>query len=227
MRTRIKFCGLVRPADVRDAVALGVDAVGFVFYPKSPRVVSADQAKVLRRLLPSWVSSVGLFVNESQLNIEHISHQVGLDVIQLHGDETPEFSNQIGQSMERPWWRAARCRNQADLLHCIQQFPQAEAWLLDSFSPMFGGTGETFDWAILKAIERQVGAEQYRNWLSKIIMSGGLNETNVGQAIAQIRAMAVDVSSGIQGTNPREKDANKMAAFVAAVQLADSTDHLS
>jgi phosphoribosylanthranilate isomerase len=223
LRTRIKFCGLVRPQDVVNAVHLGADAIGFVFYSKSPRVVSADQALELRRLLPSWVSAVGLFVNESANEVQRISATVGLDVIQLHGDESPQLAAEIGRACQRPWWRAARCRSQADLLHCIEQFPNAESLLLDSFSPAFGGTGETFDWAILAEIERLLGAEQYAAVRSKMIMSGGLNETNVGQAIAKIQAMAVDVSSGIQGTNPREKDAKKMAAFIAAVVTANST----
>jgi phosphoribosylanthranilate isomerase len=222
MRTRIKFCGLVRPNDVLDAVHLGADAIGFVFYAKSPRVLTADLAQDLRRLLPSWVSAVGLFVNEPAAAIERISNQVGLDVIQFHGDETPEFAGSVGAACKRPWWRAARCRNQADLLHCVEQFPKAESLLLDSFSPMFGGTGETFDWSILTEIERSLGSQQYALLRAKMIMSGGLNETNVGQAIAKIQAMAVDVSSGIQGTNPREKDAKKMAAFIAAVNTADS-----
>jgi phosphoribosylanthranilate isomerase len=221
-RTRIKFCGLVRPQDVLDAVHLGADAIGFVFYPKSPRVLEAQQAMELRRLLPSWVSAVGLFVNESAPEILRISKAVGLDVIQLHGDESPEFAIQVGTACKLAWWRAARCRNQLDLLHCIEQFPTAESLLLDSFSPMFGGTGETFDWSILTEIERSLGAQQYAVVRSKMIMSGGLNETNVGQAIAKIKAMAVDVSSGIQGTNPREKDAKKMAAFIAAVVTANS-----
>lgn len=221
IRTRIKFCGLVRAQDVRDAVHLGTDAIGLVFYEKSPRVLDADQALALRRLLPSWVSAVGLFVNQSVDEIRRVSRTVGLDVLQLHGDESPEFAAQVGTACQLPWWRAARCRNQTDLLHCIQQFPSAESLLLDSFSPMFGGTGETFDWAILAEIERSLGPLQYALVRSKMIMSGGLNETNVGQAIAKIQAMAVDVSSGIQGPNPREKDAKKMAAFIAAVVNAN------
>jgi phosphoribosylanthranilate isomerase len=222
VRTRIKFCGLVRPQDVRDAIHLGADAIGFVFYEKSPRALDADEALVLRRLLPSWVSAVGLFVNESVDEIRRVSQMVGLDVLQLHGDESPEFAAEVSAACQLPWWRAARCRNQTDLLHCIRQFPNAESLLLDSFSPMFGGTGETFDWAILAEIERSLGPQRYALVRSKMIMSGGLNETNVGQAIAKIQAMAVDVSSGIQGTNPREKDAKKMAAFIAAVVNANS-----
>jgi phosphoribosylanthranilate isomerase len=109
------------------------------------------------------------------------------------------------------------------LLHCIEQFPGAESLLLDSFSPMFGGTGETFDWTILSNIEQLLGTERYSAMRSKMILAGGLNETNVGQAIEKIQAMAVDVSSGIEGSNPREKDAKKMAAFIAAVISADNT----
>jgi phosphoribosylanthranilate isomerase len=222
-RTRIKFCGLVRPQDVLDAVYLGADAIGFNFYPNSSRFVSPDLASDLRRLLPSWVSAVGLFVNEAAPEIQRVAAKVGLDVIQLHGDESPEFAINVGEACERPWWRAARCRNQADLLHCIEQFPGAESLLLDSYSPMFGGTGETFDWTILSNIEQLLGTERYSAMRSKMILAGGLNETNVGQAIEKIQAMAVDVSSGIEGSNPREKDAKKMAAFIAAVISADNT----
>ena len=217
MTTRIKFCGLVRPSDVTAAVALGVDAIGFVFYENSPRYVDIQLAAQLRRLLPSFVSAVGLFVNADFAAIQSTQLRVGLDVIQLHGDESPEFAQMVGEQTARPWWRAVRCRDQADLVHSKLAYSAAQAWLIDSYSPQFGGTGKTFDWTLLKT----AGFDANR-----LIMSGGLDASNVAMAIAGFRPRAVDVSSGVQLldgalTDPRQKCVRRMEQFVEAVRSAD------
>jgi phosphoribosylanthranilate isomerase len=214
MRTRVKFCGLVRSEDICIAQSLGVDAIGFVFYPKSPRALTVDDAVTLRKSVGSWVKVVGLFVNESSQEIAQIANQVGLDIVQLHGDETTEQAAQIAAACGLPWWRAARCQTQGDLLRCVNQFDQANAWLLDSFSPLYGGTGHQFDWSILEGI-----ALEKRQ---KMILSGGLTAQTVGQAIAQFQVQGVDVSSAIEGEHRRTKSPQKMAEFMQAVVLADA-----
>ena len=210
MRTRIKFCGLVRPEDIDAAVALGVDAIGFVFYPKSPRYLDAETAASLRRRLPSWVSAVGLVVNESPQAVHRLRSQVGLDVIQFHGDE--DAATCVESAQTAPWWRAVRMRGPGDLLHSISRFPGAEALLVDSFHPGYGGSGQAFDWSWIPR-ERPVS----------LILSGGLDAATVGQAIAEVCPFAVDVSSGIQGQNPRTKDRVMMERFVQAVVRADAS----
>jgi phosphoribosylanthranilate isomerase len=210
MRTRIKFCGLVRPGDVDTAIALGVDAIGFVFYPKSPRALAAQDAAILRRRLPSYVAAVGLFVNASPEQIRLSASQAGLDVIQFHGDESAQ---QCGQATPDglAYWRAVRMRGPADLLESLASFERAEALLVDSFSEGFGGSGKRFDWSWIPA-----------NRGKPLVMSGGLDADTVGDAIAAVRPMAVDVSSGIQGADARVKDPVKMERFVAAVIEADA-----
>lgn len=210
-RTRIKFCGLTRPQDVDTAVALGVDAIGFVFYPKSPRALTPEEALLLRRRLPSFVSAVGLFVDETPDVIARTCATVGLDVLQLHGDESPSQGQSIAAQTERPWWKAIRMKAQTDLLSSSHSFGAAECLLLDSFSDGFGGSGKTFDWSWIPS-----------NLPARIILSGGLGPGSVTHAIGQVRPFAVDVSSGIQGESPRHKDPAKMEQFLAAVLAADA-----
>lgn len=214
MRTRIKFCGMVRPDDVRTAVALGVDAVGFVFYPKSPRLLDPVHAAGLRRLLPSYVAAVGLFVNAPAGEVRRVAGAVGLDVIQFHGDETArdcEYERPAGLA----YWRGVRMRDEADLLESFVRFGSAETLLLDSFSAGYGGSGERFDWSWIPA-ERPM----------PIVLSGGLSADTVAAAIAQVRPAMVDVSSGIQldgsQPDPRAKSRERMERFVAEVLRADS-----
>lgn len=213
MRTRIKFCGLVRPGDVDDAVALGADAVGFVFYPKSPRALTGPQARALRARLPSFVSAVGLFVNAGADEVAATARTAGLDVVQLHGDETPVQCVQAAASAGGlPWWKAIRMRPETDLLSSAASFQAAECLVLDAFSDAYGGSGKTFDWSWIPA-----------SLPSRIVLSGGLDAGSVGEAIARVRPFAVDVSSGIQGSDPRTKDRARMERFVAAVLTADAT----
>ncbi len=211
MRTRIKFCGMVRPIDVDAAVALGVDAVGFVFYPKSPRYLAQGEARSLRRRLPSFVAAVGLFVDAPAETVRETAAAVGLDVIQFHGGETPEQCESAAGSV--PFWRAVRVRARDDLLESASLFGSAEALLADSYSEGFGGSGRGFDWSwVPPPHERRL----------RLILSGGLHADTVGEAIARVAPAAVDVSSGIQGEDPRTKELAKMERFVAAVIGADA-----
>jgi phosphoribosylanthranilate isomerase len=219
MRTRIKFCGLTNPGDLRDAASLGVDAVGFVFYRPSPRHVDVDSAAALRRLLPSWTTAVGLFVDAAPAQVQQTAARVGLDVIQFHGNESPEqcLESALGgapggaQPLPRRWWRAVRMRSPEVLLESFDRFGAAEALLLDSFSQGYGGSGAGFDWSWIPSARPL-----------PVVLSGGLNPDNVAEAIAAVRPLAVDVSSGIQSDDPRRKAAARMERFVAEVLRADA-----
>lgn len=208
-RTRIKFCGLVRAEDVQIAVNLGVDAIGFVFYPPSSRFLRLGEASDLRSLLPSWVSAVGLFVDaEPELVLAH-SRELGLDAVQFHGNETAQQC--VGSLLPgQPYWRAVRMRSANDLVISTAAHKNAEAFLLDAHTEGYGGSGEGFDWSWVPAKHSR-----------PLIVSGGLDSTKVVKAIEYLRPVAVDVSSGIQ-SRPREKDPTKMEAFVAAVLAADA-----
>lgn len=210
LRTRVKFCGFVRPADVDAAASLGADAVGFVFYARSPRAIDAAEAARLRRRLPSWVAAVGLFVDEAPERLRQVAGEVGLDVVQFHGNETPETCR-VSLPEGRPFWRAVRMRGPGDLLESERLYQGAEAFLVDSFSEKFGGSGTRFDWSWIP---------QDRG--GRLILSGGLDEASVGDAIAAVAPDMVDVSSGIQGVDPRTKDPDRMARFIAAVAQADA-----
>lgn len=213
-RTRVKFCGFVRPEDIRSAASLGADAIGLVFYEKSSRLLDLDTAVSLRRVIPSWVACVGLFVNMDGERVKAVSRAVGLDVIQFHGDETRAECDASLLPGQR-WWRAVRMRTPADLVNSRSGFPHAEAYLLDAYSQGYGGSGERFDWSMVPG--GSGGAD------SDLIVSGGLDSSSVIDAIVQLRPQGVDVSSGIQGADPRTKDANRMEQFIAAVQSADAT----
>ncbi len=218
MRTRIKFCGLVDAGDVRNAVALGVDAIGLVFYPKSPRALDAAHAAGLRRVLPSYVAAVGLFVDAPPDVVRRVAGAVGLDAVQFHGDETPEDCVRATPLGVR-CWRAVRMRGPGDLLESFVRYDRAEVLLLDSHSAGFGGSGATFDWS----------------WIPEhrplpIALSGGLAPENVAGAIERVRPAWVDASSGIQAdaadggvrAQPRRKSMQRMERFVAEVLRADA-----
>lgn len=205
MQTRIKICGLTRPEDVDAAVAAGADAVGFVFYPKSPRYVTPAQAAALVRRLPPFVLAVGLFVNEDPATLQTILEQVPLNLLQFHGDERPEDCSRWG----RPYLRAARVQPGLDLVQYAADFSGARALLLDAFVEGYGGGGHVFDWRLIPP-----------DLPLPVILSGGLNPDNVTDAVRQVRPVAVDVSSGVEAAKGI-KDHQRMADFVAAVRAAD------
>ena len=204
-RTRIKICGLTRPQDVRAAVMAGADAIGFVFYPPSPRNVGFDQAAALAAELPPFVSAVGLFVNPAPAFVQQALQQVPLQLLQFHGDESEVECAQYG----RPWIKAARVRPGIDLVEFAFRHPGARGILLDAFVDGYGGGGKTFDWSLIP------------DGLSRpLVLSRGLDPDNVGEAVRRIRPFAVDVSSGVESAKGI-KDAAKVAAFIAGVRDAD------
>jgi len=198
MRTRIKICGITRPEDGIEAARLGADAIGLVFYNKSPRAVTPIQAAEIVAALPAFVTTVGLFVDPEPVNIEVVLAQVSLDLIQFHGDETPEFC----ASFARPYLKAIRMREGIDLAAERQRFSDARGLLLDTYQPGIpGGTGEAFEW---DRVPDDLAAS--------IVLAGGLNPDNVAAAIKQVKPYAVDVSGGVEASKGI-KDAAKMAAF--------------
>jgi phosphoribosylanthranilate isomerase len=225
-RTRIKFCGFTDLDDVHNAVSIGVDFIGLVFYENSPRSVDIEQAALLRRALPSYVQSVGLFVNASSKQVEAINNVVGLDVLQFHGDESSEQCQDIFNLCKhagntRAFWQALRLKSRDDLLPWSRPSDlnvnvMPEGLLLDSFSPQFGGSGHGFDWSWVAE------NSAYRPLQVPLIASGGLNPENVAEAMGKIKPFAVDVSSGIQTSDPRRKDALLMERFVEQVIRADA-----
>ncbi|WP_244829122.1 phosphoribosylanthranilate isomerase [Caballeronia sp. TF1N1] len=215
-RTRIKLCGLSRAEDVRHAVALGADAVGFVFYPPSPRSVSVSQAVELARHVPPLVSAVGLFVNATPEWVREVTSNVPLSILQFHGDETPEQCAELAAIAGLPYWRALRIGPDAatsDLIESSLKFADAGGILLDALVEGFGGGGKIFDWSL---IPTDLG--------HRAVLSGGLNTQNVSEAIRRVRPFAVDVSSGIETPGAKGvKDPARMAAFVRAVREADAS----
>jgi phosphoribosylanthranilate isomerase len=204
--TRIKICGITREQDLQAAVAAGADALGFVFYDKSPRNIAAQRAAELLRALPPFVTSVGLFVDPSEGMVREVLAQVPLDVLQFHGDESPEFCAQFG----RPYLKAIRVRSGVDLVECAARYADAQGLLLDAYvDGVQGGTGESFDWALIP-----------RELSLPVILSGGLHPANVALAVRAVRPYAVDVSSGVEASKGI-KDAAKIAAFIKEVKNVD------
>ena len=204
--TRIKICGLTREQDIHAAVYAGADAIGLVFYEKSPRHVSGERAAQLLSVLPPFVTTVGLFVDAEAKFVREVLAAVSLDVLQFHGDESPEYCAQFG----RPWLKAIRVRPGVDLLQCAARYAGAQALLLDAHvEGVPGGTGATFDWSLIP-----------ESLALPVILSGGLDRGNVADAIARVRPYAVDVSSGVEAQKGI-KDAAKIAAFVNEVNRID------
>jgi phosphoribosylanthranilate isomerase len=204
MKPRIKICGLTRVEDVRVAVDAGADAIGLVFYAPSPRHVSIQAAAMLASAVPPLVTIVGLFVNADPVLVRETLAAVPIHLLQFHGDEDESYCRQF----DRPYMKAARVKPGMDLVQYAADFPSAQAILLDAFVDGYGGGGKVFDWSLVPPV------------LGKpLVLSGGLDVGNVGEAIHRLRPAAVDVSSGVEATKGI-KDAEKIRAFVAAVRLA-------
>lgn len=207
LRTRAKICGLTRAEDVVAAVNAGVDAIGFVFYEPSPRAVTASQAKVLIKHLPAYVQVVGLFVNATLKEIEATLNTVTLDVIQFHGDESPEKCEMIANRLNKRWYKAIQVKPDLDVLAEIQKFYAvgASAVLLDAWHPdLKGGTGHAFDW------------EKFPKLEIPLILAGGLNPENIEDAIKTTQPFAVDVSGGVESAKGR-KDQQLIERFMQGV----------
>jgi phosphoribosylanthranilate isomerase len=216
-RTRIKICGITRVDDALAAAHAGADAIGFVLWPGSPRVVAVEAARAIAAALPPFVTAVGLFVDAAADDVRRACSGVPLDVLQFHGAEGPEFCRAFG----RPYVKAVAVgpgATEVDLLEYAARYPDACGLLFDSppAGGLPGGTGQTFDWQALP-----------RKLPRPLVLSGGLNAANVGDAVRRLRPWAVDVSSGVEAVGADgaplrgRKDPARIVAFIEAVRNAD------
>lgn len=217
-RTRIKICGLTRKEDVETVVRAGADALGFVFYPRSPRFVTPEKAAELSAQVPAFVSTVGLFVNADCRDVENAARLAHLSLLQFHGDESPQACHEAALAAGLPFIRVFRVRPDTtpdDLLQYERIYRNASPFfkglLLDTWTDAYGGAGRVFDWSL---VSKEIGP--------RVVLSGGLNAQNVAGAIARLRPFAVDVSSGVEAARGI-KDAVKVHAFIQAVRKADET----
>src|SRR5690554_4903535 len=209
MTTRVKICGLTRPEDVEAAIRAGADAIGLVFFDKSPRAVSAEQAKQLAARIPAFVTLTGLFVNPEPAFVKQVLEQVPLDLLQFHGDETPEFCASFG----RRWIKAIRVQEAGQIEQAFVDYQNACGLLVDAWDPdRYGGTGHSFNWQLIPE-QRPL----------PLILAGGLSSASVASAIEQVRPWAVDVSGGVEQSKGR-KDATKLSEFIKEVHRVCKTD---
>ena len=207
MPTRVKVCGITRVEDALAAVRLGAYAIGFIFWDNSARYIDPQVAHKIVKALPPFVSVVGVYVNPSSELVEETCSIAGLNLLQFHGDETPEFCGQFSL----PYIKAVRTRNGIDLLQYAAQYSNSSGLLLDSYvEGIPGGTGNTFDWGLIP-----------QNLSLPLILSGGLHAENVCAAIRKVKPWAVDVSSGVE-VSKGIKDADKIAAFMTGVRNGES-----
>jgi phosphoribosylanthranilate isomerase len=216
-RTRIKICGLTRPQDVRAAVDAGADALGFVFYPKSPRYVTAAQAAELMSAVPPFITTVALFVNAGVDEVAAVAKVAPFSQLQFHGDETPAQCAAIAAAVHKPFMRVFRVRPDttgADLLEYEAQYRAASSLfsglLLDTFVEAYGGAGKVFDWSIIP-----------KDLAPRAVLSGGLSVPGATDAVLRVRPYAVDISSGVE-QGKGIKDAALIRAFIGAVAAADT-----
>jgi phosphoribosylanthranilate isomerase len=202
MRTRVKICGITRPDDALKAALLGADAIGLVFYDKSPRAIDADTAKSILAVLPPFVTVVGLFVDPTPRHVAAVLHRVPLDILQFHGNEEPGECT----CYNKPYIKAIRIRDGVDLHEQANRYASARGLLLDTYVPgVPGGTGQSFNWSLIP-----------KDLNKHIILAGGLTPKNVWQVISAVRPFAVDVSSGVE-SEKGVKDPEKMSAFIRGV----------
>ncbi|MBT5872443.1 MAG: phosphoribosylanthranilate isomerase [Candidatus Latescibacteria bacterium] len=202
--TRVKICGITNQVDADMAVSAGADALGFIFFPGSPRHVEPDTVRSISERLPPFISVVGVFVNEIATQVNDLAAKCRLDTVQLHGDETPEYCADIDKTVVKVF----RVKND-DWLRESQPY-RVSALLLDTWaSDRYGGTGNTFDWSLVSRVSHPV------------ILSGGLNPGNVADAISKVKPYGVDTSSGVE-SEPGIKDHKKVQEFIEAVRQTDA-----
>lgn len=202
---RSKICGITRVEDALVAAEAGADAIGLVFYAKSPRAVSVQQARMIIAALPPFVTTVGLFVNASRCEVNETLDAVPLDMLQFHGDEAPADC----EGFHRPWYKALRVKAGEDIRMQAARYAGASAILLDTFvAGVPGGTGEVFDWSLIPA-----------DLPKPLILAGGLTPRNIQQALATVQPFAVDVSGGVE-VSKGIKNAEDIREFVRLVRAA-------
>jgi phosphoribosylanthranilate isomerase len=214
MRTRVKICGMTRPEDIAAAVEAGADAVGLIFYPKSKRFVSLEQAASLRRAVPAFVDVVALFVNADDDMVRQVVETVGPDLLQFHGEETPDDCERHGRRYMKAFRVGGPGADTADrLAQTCAAYRSAAGWLFDSYSVGYGGSGLSFEHGLLKDVRADGQA-------APLILSGGLSPDNVHAAVVALRPWAVDVSSAVE-ESPGIKSHARIRDFLQAVRRAD------
>jgi phosphoribosylanthranilate isomerase len=206
MSVRVKICGITNLDDALAAVDAGADALGFMFYEKSSRKVSFKTAQQIVRQLPPFIAKVGVFANASEETVRRTVAECGLDTLQFHGEETPEFCQRFSPLKV---YKAFRIQS----LESLQPLPafKTDAWLLDSFvGGKIGGTGKQFNWDLAVAAKK-LGRP--------VILAGGLTPENVADAVRKVSPYAVDVSSGVE-SSPGKKDRRKLHGFISAAKAA-------
>jgi len=204
MRTRVKICGITTPEDALLAARCGADAIGLVFYPPSPRNVSLEQAREILAAVPAFVTTVGLFVDADSDYVQQLLQQLKLDLLQFHGDETPEYCSQFS----RPYIKALRMQPGLNISQLANSYSDARGILLDAWVPGIpGGTGQSFDWQQIPELNRP------------LILAGGLSATNVADAINMVKPWAVDVSGGVEQAKGK-KSPTKVQKFMQAALAA-------
>lgn len=200
---RVKICGITRVEDALAAAAAGADAIGLVFYAKSPRAVDIEQARAILAALPPFVTTVGLFVDAERNELERILASVPLDLLQFHGDESVQQCEAFG----RPYIKALRVKAGDDIAAQVARYPSAQGILLDAYvEGVPGGTGEAFDWSLIPQALSQ-----------PLILAGGLRPDSVAEAVSRVRPYAVDVSGGVEASKG-VKDVEKIGAFIRAAR---------
>lgn len=204
---KVKVCGITNYEDAAMAVDQGVDALGFNFFPRSPRYLKPADARSIIRRLPPFVATVGLFVNVADTRqVSEMAHEAGVQVLQLHGDETPEYCESLA-----PWPLIKALRVGEDAIQRSLEAYSVQAFLLDARDDaLFGGTGRSFDWSLAKGIQR----------IRPIILAGGLRPENVKEAIRTVRPYGVDVCSGVESA-PGKKDPDRLMRFMKEVRNVD------
>ena len=215
-RSRVKFCGITRSEDVRLAVDLGADALGFILYPKSKRALSLEQLKPLVASVPVWVSSVVLLVNSTVTEINEVIEKIRPNYLQFHGDETAAFCEQFNY----PYLRAIRVgapgiSTPEEIARVAAQYQQAKAFIFDAYSPGYGGAGISFDADLLNVVRDQQAKE-------KIIIAGGLHPQNIRSFVQKYQPFGVDLCSGLE-SSPGHKDPVKMQRFMSELALGQAS----
>jgi len=202
VHTRIKICGIKHLDDALKAIEFGADAIGLIFVEKSPRYASLTDARFIAESLPPFVTVVGLFMDATEETVREALNVVPLNLLQFHGDETPEFCEQFGI----PYLKVLKMRENVNVVAFAQEYPNASGILLDTYTKAGGGSGQTFDWSLIP-----------EDVPLPLILAGGLNPDNVATAVETVRPYAVDVSSGVE-SEPAIKDHKKIEQFIKEVQ---------
>lgn len=219
MRTRVKICGITRTEDALAAAHYGADAIGLVFYKKSPRYIDPKEALNIVNCLPPYVTVVGLFVNHPPEQVQEISQQLGLDLLQFHGDESVAECELAGHA----YMKAIRVQDTESVPRAVREYRSARSLLVDSYQKdVFGGTGKSFNWGLLpKHISVVADSNTERSKNMPIVLAGGLSPTNVEQAIEAVQPWAVDVSSGVE-SSPGVKSKMLIEEFLKGVANVDA-----